>query len=84
MYKELLDKAEVTRSELLIAYEQLNKDRDRFQAILGVEATGAEVTGLLKKYGPMVLKYTTAGGAGAGVLAGLGNVFPSIAKIFGG
>lgn len=83
MYKELLDKADATHKELLAAYKTLDEERARFQALLGAEATGSEVVGLLRKYGPLVAKYTTAAGGGAGVLTVLGNVFPALSKALG-
>ena len=82
-HKNVLDKAEATHDELLAAYEIHNQDRARFHALLGAEAKGSEAIGLLSKYGPMLAKYTGAGGAGAGILTVLGNVFPPLAAVLG-
>ena len=82
-HTEVLDRAEATHEELLDAYKIHNEDRARFHALLGAEATGSEAIGLLSKYGPMLAKYTGAGGAGAGILTVLGNVFPPLATMLG-
>lgn len=83
MHKELLDKADTTHKELLAAYEEHNVERGRFHALLGAEATGSEAVGMLRKYGPRVAALLAASGGGAGGLAVLGNIFPSISAALG-
>ncbi|MEE8608950.1 MAG: hypothetical protein V3S55_15205 [Nitrospiraceae bacterium] len=83
MHEEILTKAETAHQELLTAYGVHNEERARFQRLLGMEATGSEAVGLLRKYGPMVLKYGSTAGGGAGVLAILGNAFPQLSAVLG-
>ena len=79
MHDQLLTDAETKHAELLEAYDEHNNERARFHKLLGAEATGSEAIGLLRKYVPML----SAAGGGAGILAVLGNVFPSLSAALG-
>ena len=69
MHEGILNKADAAHTELLAAYKEHNEQRARFHALLGINTDEP----LLRKYGPMAIKYLTAGTGGAGILAGIQN-----------
>ncbi len=82
-HETILDRAESSRDAVLFAYTSHMYEHGRFLAILGPEAGGSVVMGYVRRYGPMLVKYGTAAGGGAGILAALGNVFPKLTSLLG-